>query len=47
MTQKNRQLPRLPALPDGWSMAVLAIAAVVLAPVLSVAVIAFTPTQNI
>ncbi len=45
MTHRNRHLVRL--LPDGWSAGAFGIAALVLAPVLAVAVIAFTPAENI
>lgn len=41
--QSRRRLPR----PDLWTLGALAIAAVVLAPVLSIVWIAFNPTENI
>jgi iron(III) transport system permease protein len=47
MTDENRQLARRPRLPDAWSAGALAIALLVLAPVLSVAVLALAPAENI
>jgi len=46
VTQQNRRI-NLRAGLDGWSLGALAIAAVVLAPMLAVLWIALTPTQNI
>ena len=45
MTKRNRHLVRW--IPDGWSAGALGIAVLVLAPVAAVAVIAFTPAENI
>jgi iron(III) transport system permease protein len=47
MAERNRQLPHWMALPDGWSMGAAVIAALVLAPVVAVAVIALAPAENI
>ena len=47
MTERNSRIPlRLPRL-DGWSLGAVAIAAIVLAPMLSVLWIALHPTENI
>ena len=49
MTDEKTQLPRLalPGLPSRWSVGAVLIAALVLLPILSVAWIAFHPTENI
>ena len=47
MADQNRHLPRSMPLPDGWSAGALAIAVVVLAPVMAVVVIALAPSENI
>lgn len=48
MTEKNTQVaPQRLRLPDGWTLGAVLIAAIVLAPILSVIWIAFHPTENI
>ena len=47
MAERNRQLNRRLTRPDAWSLGALAIAAVVLAPVVAVAVLALAPAENI
>jgi len=48
MTEQNTQVaPRRLRLPDGWTLGAVLIAAIVLAPILSVIWIAFHPTENI
>jgi iron(III) transport system permease protein len=49
MTDEKTQLPRfaVPGLINGWSLAAIVIAALVLMPILSVVWIAFHPTENI
>ena len=49
MTDQNTQLPRsvLPGLPSGWSVGAVAIAALVLMPIVAVIWIAFHPSENI
>ncbi len=48
MTERNTQLAKRPwPLPDGWTLGAALIAAVVLAPILSVIWIALHPTENI
>lgn len=49
MTDEKTQLPgfRAPELPSGWSLGAIAIAALVLMPILSVVWIAFHPSENI
>ncbi|GAB1478382.1 iron ABC transporter permease [Paracoccaceae bacterium] len=47
MPQKNSQISLRHLLPDGWSLGALAIAVVVVAPMLAVLWIALHPTENI
>ncbi len=46
-TQQNSRIPLFRHAPDGWTLAAVAIVAVVLAPLLAVVWIAFHPTENI
>ena len=49
MSDRFAQLPRrrIWSLPDAWTIGAVLIAAVVLAPILSIAWIALNPTENI